>query len=215
MCPGQAVARRLLVAELRRYRSQQNLSVRDVAEALSWSLGKVLRIESGRRRISGDDVIRLLVVYQVDDAETAARLVALAGPMYLRIGEDLRQKIESGELGRGTQLPTERQLRNQYGTSRKVVRDAVEWLRSRGLVPAECTTDALKQVQRLAFEAALTRVQSIHGAAEVRKSLGSSLSIPFSRQTSVRDRMTGSRESLRGPTSLPVSCRNRGTAVTA
>ncbi|HEX4657895.1 MAG TPA: GntR family transcriptional regulator [Streptosporangiaceae bacterium] len=55
-------------------------------------------------------------------------------PMYRRIAEDLRQKIESGELGHGTQLPTELELRDRYDASRNTVRDAVRWLITRGLV---------------------------------------------------------------------------------
>jgi len=55
-------------------------------------------------------------------------------PMYRQIADDLRQKIESGELGSGRQLPTELELRDQYEASRNTVRDAVKWLMSRGLV---------------------------------------------------------------------------------
>jgi GntR family transcriptional regulator len=55
-------------------------------------------------------------------------------PMYRRIAEDLRQKIESGELGHGAQLPTELELRENYDASRNTVRDAVKWLITRGLV---------------------------------------------------------------------------------
>ncbi len=55
-------------------------------------------------------------------------------PMYRRIAEDLRQKIESGDLGHGTQLPTELELRDRYDASRNTVRDAVRWLITRGLV---------------------------------------------------------------------------------
>jgi GntR family transcriptional regulator len=55
-------------------------------------------------------------------------------PMYRRIAEDLRQKIESGDLGHGTQLPTELELREQYDASRNTVRDAIKWLINRGLV---------------------------------------------------------------------------------
>jgi GntR family transcriptional regulator len=55
-------------------------------------------------------------------------------PMYRRIAEDLRRKIESGELDHGTQLPTELELRDQYQASRNTVRDAVKWLTTRGLV---------------------------------------------------------------------------------
>jgi GntR family transcriptional regulator len=54
--------------------------------------------------------------------------------MYRRIAEDLRQKIESGELGHGDQLPTELELRELYDASRNTVRDAVKWLTTRGMV---------------------------------------------------------------------------------
>lgn len=55
-------------------------------------------------------------------------------PMYRRIAEDLREKIESGELEAGSQLPTELELRERYDASRNTVRDAVKWLMTRGLV---------------------------------------------------------------------------------
>lgn len=56
-------------------------------------------------------------------------------PMWRRIAEDLRQKIESGELGRdGRPLPSELELRDTYDASRNTVRDAVKWLVTRGLV---------------------------------------------------------------------------------
>lgn len=55
-------------------------------------------------------------------------------PIYRRIAEDLRLKIESGELVPGSQLPTELELRDIYGASRNTIRDAVKWLMSRSLV---------------------------------------------------------------------------------
>jgi GntR family transcriptional regulator len=54
--------------------------------------------------------------------------------MYRQIAEDLRQKIESGDVGHGDQLPTELELREEYEASRNTVRDAVRWLITRGLV---------------------------------------------------------------------------------
>lgn len=54
--------------------------------------------------------------------------------MYRLIAEDLREKIESGQLPGGSQLPTELELREQYDASRNTVRDAVKWLMTRGLV---------------------------------------------------------------------------------
>ncbi len=56
-------------------------------------------------------------------------------PMWRRIAEDLRQKIESGELGRdGMPLPTELDLQELYGASRNTIRDAIKWLVTRNLV---------------------------------------------------------------------------------
>jgi GntR family transcriptional regulator len=56
-------------------------------------------------------------------------------PMWRQIAEDLRQKIESGELGRdGEALPAERELQVTYSASRNTIRDAVRWLVTRGLV---------------------------------------------------------------------------------
>ncbi len=64
-------------------------------------------------------------------------------PMYRRIAEDLRQRIESGDLPPGRQLPSEEDLREEYGeqygqdgrdVSRNTVRDAVKLLVSRGLI---------------------------------------------------------------------------------
>lgn len=55
-------------------------------------------------------------------------------PMYRQIAEDLRRKIESGDLSNGSQLPTEMELRETYAASRNTVRDAVRWLATRGLV---------------------------------------------------------------------------------
>jgi GntR family transcriptional regulator len=55
-------------------------------------------------------------------------------PMYRQIAEDLQRQIESGELARGSQLPTELELREEYEASRNTVRDAIKWLTTRGLV---------------------------------------------------------------------------------
>jgi GntR family transcriptional regulator len=62
----------------------------------------------------------------------------MADPMYRRIAEELLQQIESGELAPGRQLPTELELREQYGNvSRNTVRDAIKWLTNRGLITTQ------------------------------------------------------------------------------
>jgi DNA-binding GntR family transcriptional regulator/tetratricopeptide (TPR) repeat protein len=55
-------------------------------------------------------------------------------PLYRMIADDLRAKIESGELAQGSQLATETKLREQYDASRNTVRDAIKWLTTLGLV---------------------------------------------------------------------------------
>src|SRR5271170_3013306 len=56
-------------------------------------------------------------------------------PMWKQIAEDLRHKIESGELGRdGKPLPTELELQAEYSASRNTIRDAIKWLVTRGMV---------------------------------------------------------------------------------
>lgn len=55
-------------------------------------------------------------------------------PIYQQIAEDLKRKIDSGELGRGAQLPTELELRDQYDASRNTIRDAIKRLAAQGLV---------------------------------------------------------------------------------
>jgi GntR family transcriptional regulator len=54
--------------------------------------------------------------------------------MYRQIADDLRAKIESGDLAQGSQLATEIELREEYAASRNTVRDAIKWLVTLGLV---------------------------------------------------------------------------------
>jgi GntR family transcriptional regulator len=56
-------------------------------------------------------------------------------PLWRQIAEDLRQKIESDELGaHGEPLPTELDLQAEYRASRNTIRDAIKWLVARNLV---------------------------------------------------------------------------------
>jgi len=55
-------------------------------------------------------------------------------PMYLQIADALSRRIDSGDLARGSQLPTELELRSEYGASRNTIRDAIKRLTSQGLI---------------------------------------------------------------------------------
>jgi GntR family transcriptional regulator len=58
----------------------------------------------------------------------------MAEPMYRQIAESLRSKIKSGEIERGSRLPTEIELMEEYNASRNTVRDAIKLLTTRRLV---------------------------------------------------------------------------------
>ena len=61
---------------------------------------------------------------QRDDRQPPSRVIA----------EDLRTKIESGDLTSGAKLPSERDLASQYGTARNTAREAIRILADAGLV---------------------------------------------------------------------------------
>jgi GntR family transcriptional regulator len=58
----------------------------------------------------------------------------VAQPLYLRIAEDLEERIKSGSLPQGGQLPTEADLRETYDASRNTIRDAIKRLAGKGLI---------------------------------------------------------------------------------
>jgi len=58
----------------------------------------------------------------------------VAEPLYRQIAQDLRRKIESGDLAPGARLPNEVEFGEEYDVSRNTIRDAIKWLTIRGLV---------------------------------------------------------------------------------
>lgn len=55
-------------------------------------------------------------------------------PLYLRVAEELRSRIESGELPPGTRLPSVAEISRQYGGSNSVASGAYKLLVDEGLV---------------------------------------------------------------------------------
>ncbi|AHI00443.1 helix-turn-helix transcriptional regulator [Kutzneria viridogrisea] len=72
------VLQRRLRTELRRSRQQAGQTLKEVAEALDWSLSKVIRIETGAVGISTTDLKALLGQLGVTDAERVRELVGAA-----------------------------------------------------------------------------------------------------------------------------------------
>jgi GntR family transcriptional regulator len=58
-------------------------------------------------------------------------------PVSRRIADDLRRKIETGELTPGARLPSERELAARYRVARNTAREAARLLAEEGLVVAE------------------------------------------------------------------------------
>ena len=58
----------------------------------------------------------------------------MAGPLYRQIAEELRRRIDSGELAPGDQVPTEDVLMEEHHASRNTVRGAIGQLAVSGLV---------------------------------------------------------------------------------
>lgn len=55
-------------------------------------------------------------------------------PMYQEIADTIRRQIDAGELKPGEQLPTELELRAEFGASRNTIRDAIKRLSALGLI---------------------------------------------------------------------------------
>lgn len=75
--PGPAVQRRRLRAELRRVRLEAGLTQDQVAEAMDWSLSKLIRIENGSVSISTNDLKAILQYYKITDSDRVADLIAM------------------------------------------------------------------------------------------------------------------------------------------
>jgi GntR family transcriptional regulator len=67
-------------------------------------------------------------------ASRATRTLTAQLPPYRRIAEDLRTRIDSGDLAPGDQVPSENELIAIYGVARATVRNAIASLRASGLV---------------------------------------------------------------------------------
>jgi len=72
------VMRRRLSVVLRRARDEKHLTQREAAEALYWSVSKIIRIEQGAVSLSPTDLQAMLAIYGVTDEEQVSELVDLA-----------------------------------------------------------------------------------------------------------------------------------------
>ncbi|SJZ51457.1 GntR family transcriptional regulator [Pilibacter termitis] len=57
-----------------------------------------------------------------------------AQPVYIRIHDEIKKKIETGELKVGDKLPSERELSVEFGVSRMTLRQAIQTLADEGIL---------------------------------------------------------------------------------
>lgn len=70
--------RRRLSSELRNLRQEKKLTQQEVAEAMVWSLSKMIRVENAETGIRVNDLKVLLEYYEIKDEDKKAPLIALA-----------------------------------------------------------------------------------------------------------------------------------------
>ena len=74
--------------------------------------------------------------------------------LYEQVADDIRRKINSGELPPGAKLPSEKYLADEYEVGRDTIRDAMQHLRKEGLIESRrgYRTTVRKTAQREAIE---------------------------------------------------------------
>lgn len=78
MAQGAApVEQRRLRAELRRIRDESGRTQKVVAEALGWSISKIIRMETGAVNISTSDLMALLSYYEINDPAHKEQLLTI------------------------------------------------------------------------------------------------------------------------------------------
>lgn len=69
-----------------------------------------------------------------EGASASGGAPARARASYRQLADELRAKIEAGDFADGVKMPTEAELRAQYGVSRHTVREALQQLTADGLI---------------------------------------------------------------------------------
>jgi GntR family transcriptional regulator, transcriptional repressor for pyruvate dehydrogenase complex len=73
----------------------------------------------------------------VQQNQTAFSSVSREPPLSEKVAETITEAIVSQQLAPGTRLPTERDLGEQFGVSRTVIREAIKSLTAKGLVEVQ------------------------------------------------------------------------------
>jgi GntR family transcriptional regulator len=74
-------------------------------------------------------------------------------PLYYQLAERISEQIQTGELNPGTQLPSERELSEQFGISRMTVRQAIAYLVRQGALVVKQGVGTFVAEPKLAYDA--------------------------------------------------------------
>nr|WP_244211454.1 GntR family transcriptional regulator [Streptomyces antibioticus] len=88
----------------------------------------------------------------------------MAQPEYLRIAAELRQRIASGQLAPGDQLPTLPALCTTYGVSETTIRNALRLLATEGLIETRARAGTRVRPRPPIHRMAADRYRSTPGA---------------------------------------------------
>jgi len=81
-------------------------------------------------------------------------------PKFEQIADDLRAKIESGEYGPGSPIPSDREIREAYGVASLTARKALSELRSEGLIEIRRGANPVVSTWRPILRDATTRLSA-------------------------------------------------------
>lgn len=105
-------------------------------------------------------------------------------PRYFQVSMDIKEKIASGELSSGTQLPTEQELCEAYNVSRITIRQALDEMQKEGIIEKLRGKGSFIKSNPGVF------VHKLHYPLSITTTLNN-LQIPFERQAVRRDLYTG------------------------
>jgi DNA-binding GntR family transcriptional regulator len=108
--------------------------------------------------------------FEADDVaqqgiETVSSGIARRQPLYVQIASKLASQIAHGDHPVGSLLPTEAELQQQFHVSRYVVRQAIQHLRSMGLVTARKGVGTRVEARQAAARFLLT----MHSVGDIRQ----------------------------------------------
>lgn len=101
----------------------------------------------------------------------------MSSPIYIKIHNEIRQRIEDGEWAVGDRIPAERELAEQFGVSRMTLRQAIQTLVDEGLLERHIGAGTF--VARKKVQEKMTGVTSFTEITEAQGKMPSSKTISY------------------------------------